>query len=876
MVGGHPDVGRTLGHQVEQGAQHPDLGPVAGITVGRPEMEAEQLVGAVDEMHEHPPSLPHRVARDDGRSVPGADGPEPWHDPRVPRLAPTGLPVESHVGEITDALAGRRRVVLVAEPGAGKTTVLPLRLLEAPWLAGERIVVLEPRRVAARAAARRMAALLGEHPGETVGWRTRDDHRVGPGTRVEVVTDGILAARLRSDPALSGVGLVVFDEFHERSLPADTALALTLKGLGEGRVGARLLVMSATLDAARLTDHLDATLVEVPGRSHPVEVRWRPRRRRRDELVASVAAAVDEALAAGGDVLVFCPGAGEIERIGAGLRQRHADTGLVVAPLHGGLPAEQQDRALVPDPDGRRRVVLATDLAETSLTVDGVSAVVDLGLARRPRFDPASGLTRLVTEPVTRDSADQRAGRAGRQGPGIAIRLWAKLEHGSRPRHREPAITREDLAGLVLELAGHGVTDPDEVPFVDPPPAEAWRAGRDLLGALGALDEGGGLTPTGTAMADLPVHPRLARMLTGARHPWMACLVAALLDERDVLRGAPRDLPADIGLRVRLLLDAADHPALDDRSVERIRRRAGDLARRLGVEPDDGALREEQLLAAGAADLDEALGGLLLAAYPDRVYRARAATPGHFVALDGPAVRVGTDDALASAAGIVVATRGGTRGEPTAQLAARLEARLDHLVYATPDLDATVADVVEQWGVTPSPGGSHVGLGTRNVLLGLGDGAYLEIIGPDPDQGTPAGPRPFGIDELGAPRLVTWALRVPDLDHWLAWMTRRGVDPGPAIDMSRARPDGTVLRWRLTPPRVGEGGVLPFLIEWPGPTPAAELAPATGLLELVVSHPDRALASRLREYATPHTVQPGPAGLRATLMTPHGLVTLGG
>ncbi|RMH81676.1 MAG: hypothetical protein D6683_03710, partial [Actinomyces sp.] len=641
-------------------------------------------------------------------------------------------------------------------------------------------------------------------------------------------------------------------------------------------VDARLLVMSATLDTTRVADHLGATVVEVPGRSHPVEVRWRPRRRRRDEFVAGVVAAVDEALEAGGDVLVFCPGAAEIERVRQGLTAVHDSDRLLVLPLHGGLSAEEQDRALAPDPAGRRRVVVATDIAETSLTVPGVRAVVDVGLARRPRFDPDTGLTRLVTEPVTRDAADQRAGRAGREGPGIAIRLWAKLDHGARPPHREPAILGDDLTSCVLDLAAAGIDDPATLPFLDQPPAATWDASRRLLVALGALDAEGHLTPQGRRMAELPVHPRLARMLLGQRHRWLACLLAALLDERDVLRGSPRELPVDLALRLRVLVHAAEHPALDGRAVERIRGRAADLAARLGIAADDEATTDEHLADDGAADLDEALAGLLCAAYPDRVHRAVPGTPGRFVAGDGPPVRVPSGDALADAAGIVVASRGGRRRDPVVHLAARCEARLDHLVYATPDLDETVAEVVEQWGAEPAEGGRHVGVGTRNVILGLGDGAYLEIIGPDPTQPEPPGPRPFGVDELAAARLVTWALRVPDIELWVDAMRRRGVDPGPVMTMSRARPDGTVLTWRLTPPAPEAGGVLPFLIEWPGATPAHDAPRGVGLLDLSVTHPDKALASRLGEYGSRHVVRAGPPGLTATLLTPSGIVTLDG
>ncbi len=402
-----------------------------------------------------------------------------------PPLPP--LPVTACLPDLRAALASGGAAVLQAPPGAGKTTIVPLALVDDDWLGGRRIVMLEPRRLATRAAARRMAALIREAVGETVGYRTRDDRRVGPGTRVEVVTEGILTRRLQRDPGLDGVGLVIFDEFHERSLQADLGLALAIDARRHLRPDLVVLVMSATLDGAAVAALLgDAPVVTSESRPHEVEIRWAPRRPREHVEVAAVAA-VRQALRRepDGDVLVFLPGAAEIERAADELRG--ADPGVDVHTLYGALPAGDQDAALAPGLPGRRKVVVATDIAETSLTVEGVRIVVDAGLARRPVFDATTGLTRLETVPASRASADQRAGRAGRLGPGVAVRLWSKVEHAARRPYTEPEIRQADLAGLALELAVWG-SDPADLPFLDPPPARALDEARRLLADLGALD----------------------------------------------------------------------------------------------------------------------------------------------------------------------------------------------------------------------------------------------------------------------------------------------------------------------------------------------------------------------------------------------------
>jgi ATP-dependent helicase HrpB len=594
--------------------------------------------------------------------------------------AAASLPIVACLDELRGALGGAGHAVLQATPGAGKTTAVPLAIVDEAWLEGQTIVMLEPRRLATRAAARRMAALLRQPVGETVGYRTRDDRRVGPATRIEVVTEGILTRRLQRDPGLEGVGLVIFDEFHERSLQADLGLALALDARRHLRPDLRVLVMSATLDGDRIAGLLTAPgrepapVITGETRSHAIDVRWAPRRPREHlepAMVIAIRRALRETAAteAEGDVLAFLPGAAEIlrtaDQLGAALGH---DAAVDVHPLFGALPAVEQDAALAPGLPGRRKVVLATDIAETSLTVEGVRVVVDAGLARRPVFDAGTGLTRLATVPASRASADQRAGRAGRLGPGVAVRLWSKVENAARPRFDEPEIRQGDLAGLALELAVWG-TEPGDLPFLDPPPPRALDEARRLLTDLGALDGDGLPTGAGREMVALPVHPRLARMLLAARdrgQGWLACLLAALLEDRDVLRGHPDDVPADVGLRVALLADPTLRDShADGRALRSTRDRAHDLARRLGV-------------AAGEGDPAEA-GPLLGVAYPDRIAQARGG-PGRFVLRAGTEGWLSADDALAREPFLAVAAVDGRRRNGRIRIAAPLDAaQLDEI-----------------------------------------------------------------------------------------------------------------------------------------------------------------------------------------------------
>jgi len=564
---------------------------------------------------------------------------------------PTGLPIEEVIGEVRAALGGGT-AVLQAEPGAGKTTVVPLRLLGEPWLGDDRIVILEPRRVAARAAASRMAELLGEEVGATVGFVTRDERRVGRDTRIEVVTEGILTRRLQADPALPGTALVVFDEFHERHLLGDLALALTLDARQGLRPDLRVLVMSATLDAGPVAALVGgAPVVTSAGRTFPVEVRWAPMPRAA-RLAGGVAAALRRALSAdAGDVLVFLPGVGEIRAAADALGQ---PSDVDVVPLHGGLSAADQDRALRTGP--RRRIVLATDLAETSVTVEGVGVVVDAGLVRRPSYDLASGLSRLRTTPASRASADQRSGRAGRLGPGVAYRLWSEGEHAARRPWPDPEMAAADLTGLALELAVWG-TAPDALAWLDPPPPAAFSRATELLEELGALTDGRP-SALGRRLVALPLHPRLGTMLLGAAPSdrRTAALVAALCSERDVLRRDGPAATADIAERLAVLNDAgATGAGVDRAAVATVRRRAGELVRRARKGTDTAPPGD-----ADTANRGMDPGPLLAAAYPDRIAQARGG--GRYRMRHGGGAVLPDHDPMAGAQWLVAAEVDGAAG----------------------------------------------------------------------------------------------------------------------------------------------------------------------------------------------------------------------
>ncbi|RAI40410.1 ATP-dependent helicase HrpB, partial [Rhodoplanes roseus] len=455
------------------------------------------------------------------------------------------LPIDEALPALTDALARRDAAVLVAPPGAGKTTRVPLVLAEEPWAKGQKILVLEPRRLAARAAAARMAATLGEAVGETVGYRVRFGSKISGKTRIEVVTEGVFTRMILDDPILDGVAAVLFDEFHERSLDADLGLALARDAQQGLREDLKLLVMSATIDGARIAKSLsDAPVVESQGRAFPVETRHLPRDTGR-HLEPQVTDAVLRALRAEpGSILVFLPGAGEIRRTETLLGEKLADPAVDVVPLYGALDADVQDRAVSPAPPGRRKVVLATSIAETSLTIEGVRVVVDSGLARVPRYEPDLALTRLETVRVSRAAADQRRGRAGRTEPGVCYRLWEERETASLEPFAQPEILAADLTGFVLDLAHWGVSDPQTLLFLDPPPAPALAEAGALLRALGALDADGRITDLGQRLRALPLTPRLSRMVVAAAGLGAAPLaadIAVVLTERG-LGGTDPDL----------------------------------------------------------------------------------------------------------------------------------------------------------------------------------------------------------------------------------------------------------------------------------------------------------------------------------------------
>ena len=582
----------------------------------------------------------------------------------------TPLPIDAVLPQLREALATRDTVILEAPPGAGKTTRVPLALRDAPWLEGRKIRMLEPRRLAARAAAEFMAASLDEKPGETVGYRMRLDTRAGAATRIEVITEGILVRLLQADPALEDTGLLIFDEFHERSLDADLGLALALQARELFRDAAplKILIMSATLDGLRLQEALpDAAVIRSEGRSHPVALRYGKPWRAGEDLTARMTATLRQALTeTAGSILAFLPGQAEIRQVAdamAPLLANHPDT--ILAPLYGDLDPAAQRAAIAPPPAGRRKLVLATDIAETSLTIEGVNVVVDSGLARRPRFDPATGMTRLETRRVSRASATQRAGRAGRLGPGAAWRLWSETQQAQLLPHDEPEIRQADLAPLALQLLRWGVDDPGELFWLDAPPAAAWQQALDLLARLGAVaarEHGPRLTAHGEAMANLPVHPRLAHLLlTGHRLGLgaLAAELAALLGERDPFRLEG----ADVADRLHRLRRDRSGPA----------HRLREAAKRL-----QSLLPKTKTQAVADPDHPRWIGFLVACAWPERIARRREAGGTVYQLAGGRAAALREDDPLRAEAWLAVAHAGQAQGRNTDRifLAAPLDAAL--------------------------------------------------------------------------------------------------------------------------------------------------------------------------------------------------------
>jgi len=577
-------------------------------------------------------------------------------------------PVLEVVPELRKKLTERNIVILQAPPGAGKSTVLPLELLNEPWLQGKKMIMLEPRRLAARSVAARLADQRGEEAGQTVGYRIRFETCISANTRIEVVTEGILTRMLQNDNTLEDIGLLIFDEFHERSLQADLALALSYQLQQVLRNDLRILIMSATLDGEKLSTLLNAPIVTSEGKQFPVERKYLGMET--DTPIATrMAKAVRKAFHENsGDILAFFPGAGEIIRTMTLLDEDGIDAEIL--PLYGDLPFKKQQDAILPNKYGRRKIVLATSIAETSLTIEGITVVIDSGYSRVPKFDPRSGLTRLETIRVTKDSAEQRAGRAGRLGPGVCYRLWTEATHHHLVPHRSPEILEADLTALVLELAEWGVRNVNELAWITLPPPGAISQATELLTALEALDEGR-ITAKGRSMLKLPTHPRLAHMLDSVRSSAselaIAIDVASLLEERDPL---PREASADVALRVEYLRRWRNNERVhaDGQSLERIERAASSWRKLFKIQPDNTKIK------------DEAIGKLLALAYPERIAKQLERNGDRYKLANGRVVRLAQHDHLTREPWLSVANLDAGSGEGKIFLAAALDERdLMHL-----------------------------------------------------------------------------------------------------------------------------------------------------------------------------------------------------
>ena len=793
----------------------------------------------------------------------------------------SALPIDAVLPALREALARRHEVVLEAPPGAGKTTRVPLALLDEPWLAGQTIVMLEPRRLAARAAAERLASELGEKVGETVGYRIRLDSKVGPNTRIEVVTEGILARRLQDDPGLDGVGLVIFDEFHERSLDADLALALALNGRELLRDGPplKVLPMSATLEGERLAALLDdAPVVRSEGRMFPVDIQWGRAAQPGEALEPRVAQTVLQALAEqGGSLLVFLPGQAEIRRVQAALAEAlgsRAD--ILLCPLHGELDLAAQRAAIEPAPAGQRKIVLATNIAETSLTIDGVRVVVDAGLERVPRFDPASGMTRLDTQRISRASATQRAGRAGRLEPGVCYRLWSQSQHEQLAAHGSAEILQADLAGLALQLARWGVDEVSELVWLDPPPAAALAQARELLQRLGALQSRGHgwtLTAHGQAMATLPAHPRLAHLLLRGQALGLGALaadLAALLSERDILRGAGADLHS------RLALLSGESRAA--RGAQGGVQRARQLARQFrSLLPK----RSEQ--AVSDPEHPRWLGCLLAFAYPDRIARQRRAGGADYRLANGRAAQFGEPDALMKHDWLVIADLGSRQGQREERI--YLAADLDPMLFDGPLAEQVAITELLDWdereGVLRAERQRKVGelVLSSEALSGLDEAARGRAL-----VALVALVRRKGLELLPwTPELRQWQARIALLRR----LDLAGKGDSEWPDVADAALLASLEDWLL--PYLGKvsrlshfaaldlSSILQSLLPWPLPQRLDELAPKTlevpsgSRIRLDYSEEPPVLAVRLQELfglaATPR-IAGGRLGVKLHLLSP--------
>jgi ATP-dependent helicase HrpB len=669
---------------------------------------------------------------------------------------------------LQNALIASPAVLLEAPPGAGKSTVVPIALLQAPWLKEQKILMLEPRRIAARAVAMRMAALLGEPIGRSVGFRTRLETRVSRDTRIEVVTEGILTRMLQEDSALSGLGCVIFDEFHERSLNADLGLALCIESRENLREDLRLLVMSATLDLQPLVRLLgNAPVVAAQGRSFEVATHYVPRRTDTHvELQVSqvVRAALREHA---GDILCFLPGAAEIRRVQRALQESDLGRGVRVMPLYGDLDAAEQDAALAPPAPGERKIVLATSIAETSLTIEGIRVVVDSGMRRYSEFDPNTGMSRMVTGRVSRAAADQRRGRAGRLSAGDCYRLWSEGTHASLSPQTPPEILHADLAPLALELACWGTTDADSLAWLDPPPAAPLAQARELLHQLEAIDSAGRITAHGRSLAKLGMHPRLAHMRVRAQElgaERLACDLAAILSERDMLRAAPDARDADLRLRVAVLRgDQRDLPAgvsVDARARSQAQRTADHWQRDLARDSRD------------SADPHRATGILLAWAYPDRIAQSRG-DGGRYLLANGRGARFAAAQALAKSQFIVAAELDGAEREARIFLAAPIDLDDLHAHFGALIHDSTQIRWDDRLGAVSAK---------RERLLGALILSSSEIRDPDPEalqQAMLVGLKQLGIAGLPwTKEMRQWRARVMLMSEYQI----RG--PGPWPDLS--------------------------------------------------------------------------------------------